>query len=214
MKLLNPVFVLCQVLIAAFAISIWPVGLEKMGETGSNCEKPIGQPESLNIGGMDYHYQYDAKGRVISRRNGVVELRFEYVWRHDRPIHITQSIGNAGQPAWEKFEQHFIYNQNEEVVYARDVDGRAARFGYNDAGDLVWMESLNGIRMEVSYDPVCDQPRRYDLRRLGHAEAGSITFTYDSACKEIEKKFSGDELVSYLSSTRDLLDQIDMDLFH
>ena len=214
MKFLNPLFVLCQVLIVAFAIAIWPVGLEKMSETGSTCNKPIGHPETLVLHGQTYHYQYDAKGRVLSRRGEVEELRFEYVWQHDRPIHITQSFGEVGQPAWVKLEQHFIYNRNGDVVYARDSDGRVARFEYNDAGDLVWMESLNGIRIEINYDPVCQEPRRYDLKRLGHAETGSITFTYDSECEEIEKKFEGEELVSYLSSTGDLLDQINMDVFH
>lgn len=209
MIFLNQLLLLCQVLIVTLAISFWPAGLDKEQEDGPTCNKPIGQPESLDIGGTIYHYQYDAKGRVLSRRGEFEEIRFQYVWQHDHPTHITQSYGVAGQPEWVKLEQHFVYNQNGDVVYARDSDGRVARLGYNDAGELVWMESLSGVRMEISYDPVCQE-----ISRLGRVGGGSVTYTYDSKCKEIEKKSEGEEFISYFVSTANLLEQPSMDVFH
>lgn len=181
---------------------------------GTSCTAPLGHPGNLALHGQTYHFQYDAKGRVLSRRGDFEEIRFQYVWQNDRPIHITRIYGQDGQPEWVRLDWHFIYNSHYDLAYARDENGREAWYGYNDSDELIWVKNANDARLDIAYDPVCHLPSR-----LSQNGAGSVTLVYDGECgivetEDDEPSHQNADFLYRFDSSLELMDQPNMDVFH
>lgn len=209
---LNIILLAAYLALMAYTLPQW--AKQPWPSDGTACTAPLGHPESFELNGQTYHFQYDAKGRVLSRRGDFEEIRFHYVWQNDRPIHITRLYGQQGQPEWVRLDWHFIYNSHSDLAYARDENGREAWYGYNDSRELIWVKNTNGTWLDIAYDPVCHLPSR-----LSENGAGSVTVAYDSDCK-IEKQAeddSSDQEADFLhrfDSSLDLMAQPNLDVFH
>ena len=182
-------------------------------QSGPNCDAPIAQPEHLELYGQTYHYRYDAQGRVLSRRGEFEEIQFQYVQQHNRPIYITRLYGSSDQSAWVRLEWHFIYNDQQQLIYVRDENRREAWYGYNDHHDMVWIENENGKRLEITRDAACGKPKQ-----LRVAEVGFVSVKYDAQCELLmptnRNEGDWDRLLLPFLYAFDLLDAPDLDVFH
>lgn len=147
---------------------------------GTACTAPLGHPEKLTVDGVEYHFEYDDKGRIVRRSSDTKAYRVAYVWQHDYPVHVTLTYAATEQTAAASYEWRYIYDNHQNVVYASDL-GDEAWFTYNDQGEMSSIESNLGSRIDLGYDAKC-----HDLNKITRSDGVTVDIALDARCEPID----------------------------
>ncbi|MGW2601712.1 DUF6531 domain-containing protein [Streptomyces klenkii] len=152
-----------------------------------------------DFNGRTLTYAHDAAGGLAARTNGAGEtLRFT---RDALGRATEQRADDAGAVTTFAYDASGnllrAVNTDAEVVYERDVlgrvlsesvNGRATSYAYDALGRRVWRETPSGLASEWTYDAV---GRPTELT----GDAGGLTFAYDAAGRETERRLGGEGAV-------------------
>jgi YD repeat-containing protein len=138
---------------------------------------------------------YDPKGRLIriSDRNGNwIELSYKSDDENRRPTLITDNLDHKIQLTYndrglvqtadgvrgqKPIRAIYKYNQRDELVYSRDVDGNAYAYQYDAAGrsDLVAIGYSDGTVMAMTY---YSSEEHENIRSVEDRDGGWTTYMY------------------------------------
>lgn len=200
----NIILLAAYMMLMVYMLPQW--GKQPWSLDGAACTAHLGHPDKMTVDGVEYHFEYDEKGRIISRRSNANEYRVEYVWQHDHPVHVTLTYAPAGEAS---YDWHYIYDRRQNVVYASGL-GDEAWFIYNDQDELISIESNLGPRIDLSYDPTC-----HDISKITRSNGVSLDIVRNSQCERIYDNETEPTPAQYLmlnqlNTTLDLIKYTDL----
>lgn len=169
----------------------------------------------IDVNGYQEIHQYDAQGRILSRRDGA-----GYIETYTYTAYIVTGYTNQKGQQWtytadergnrtgitgpEGLNETYQYNALNQVTYYRDSEGRETFYEYDSAGNILKIRNAAGFEQTFSYNAqgqitrIVDFAGRVttfayntngDLVSTSDGLQNTTTFSYDSVGRQISMTY-------------------------